>query len=418
MPGVVLNSRGDAAKTVWHQVCTLFTYPRSVSFLFAIFLFAGVLKELPLLGWLPVDLTLVALVASIVAVVVVVVLRGVDWSDGISRGLLLMALLVGWSLVSLIWSAGREYAGDKALYFGLLGTWSFVGGIVVGNSEVRTLRFGRSIVFLGVWLSAEVLLMFSGGAVLATADWGESYIGFGRLIGYGVLVLISRLLARGAGGWRGIGSIVLLGVLGTGILMGGARGPLLGTITGLGIVASAGASGSLLRIKINRRLLILGSALILVPGIAVVATRSGMFLRTIERLLVLASASDSHSFGRRLWYWQEAWDRWLDSPFVGHGLGSWPLMIGWGDVRAYPHNIVLEIGVELGIVGIILFLLLLANAMPMTKQRLGPGSVPVLISALTVAALVNSLISGDLVDNRVAFAFLGMATGIAGRVVK
>jgi O-antigen ligase len=118
----------------------------------------------------------------------------------------------------------------------------------------------------------------------------------------------------------------------------------------------------------------------------------------------------------RLDFYTAAVHLWATSPVFGHGIGSWPVLAGYGDQRAYPHNILLEIAVELGLVGLVLFVGLLAFAL----RALGPwhlvrqDPIRVLILMLFASMFINALVSGDLSYNRPLFAVLGLMA-VAGK---
>lgn len=48
-----------------------------------------------------------------------------------------------------------------------------------------------------------------------------------------------------------------------------------------------------------------------------------------------------------------------ERPVIGHGTGAWSVDRGYGDIRLYPHNIVLELLYEQGLVGASLFIFLI-----------------------------------------------------------
>ena len=99
----------------------------------------------------------------------------------------------------------------------------------------------------------------------------------------------------------------------------------------------------------------------------------------------------------RFTFYSAALDFWTRAPLFGVGLGGFgPLMFGV-DQRLYPHNVVLQILSELGIVGIVLFLPVLI--IPLRRVSLARlWNEPVLLCALmlTLNNLFYSMFSGDL----------------------
>ncbi len=389
---------------------------QSTSFLpasFALFVFAGVFKDTPLASWLPLDLTLVALLASMAAGLLA--LRGLSWRlpSHVVRTWLAMGVFSLWAAGTIAWSPGREYALQKSIHLVALCGWSVVGGTLIGVGGERVVRrFFAAVVVLGVLMSLAVIHLFSGGEVIAVEDWGNSYISFGRLLGLGVLCLFGGLL------WLmespraiGFGLVALLLLLGA-LLLGGARGPLLSTVlaAGVALMISVGFRGW--RFAVERRAIIASVGSLIAVLLVFMVGRDGVFLRTVQRLAILVSGADTESAGRRLWYAKEAWSQWRDAPWFGHGIGSWAHLLGWGDVRAYPHNIFLEVGVELGVVGLILVLLLCGHSWSRcTRGAVKSDRTRATLLLLLVASTANALISGDLPDNRAMFALLGIMSG-------
>ena len=84
--------------------------------------------------------------------------------------------------------------------------------------------------------------------------------------------------------------------------------------------------------------------------------------------------------------------------------------MGYGDIRSYPHNILLEIWFELGLPGLALFGALIAVAVaalaPWRLLHKCPWAL--LALALFTNALINASVSGDLNDNRLLFASMGL----------
>ena len=86
--------------------------------------------------------------------------------------------------------------------------------------------------------------------------------------------------------------------------------------------------------------------------------------------------------------------------FLGTGIGSWRFEIYGVDGRGYPHNIFLEIWFELGLIGLVIFLMLLIPFVKNLRLRYKYVSfyVPVYL-------LLNMLKSSGLEDLRVFFCF-------------
>ncbi|MBW1938546.1 MAG: hypothetical protein JRI67_07250 [Deltaproteobacteria bacterium] len=88
---------------------------------------------------------------------------------------------------------------------------------------------------------------------------------------------------------------------------------------------------------------------------------------------------------------------------IGTGIGSWNFEIYGVDKRGYPHNIILEIWSELGIIGVLVFSILLIPLIKKRKLNYKYISIFVLIYLL-----LNVLKSSGLEDLRISFCFAFM----------
>jgi len=77
--------------------------------------------------------------------------------------------------------------------------------------------------------------------------------------------------------------------------------------------------------------------------------------RTKSRLIRMISIKNELMRGGRGIRWKNAWEGIIDSPFFGYGLGGNGLIIG--NDSYYPHNMLLQIWLDGGIVALILGIL-------------------------------------------------------------
>ncbi len=385
----------------------------SFEFFFVVFLFAGVFKENPRLAWVPLDLTLIGLVFSLIFALLH--WYGLNWTIGKSllRLLMISACFFLWAIISLKWSDSWGYGGRKALQLVVLGFWSFTGGaLIIGGQDNRLYRFCGILVFFSVWMAAELVGLIVSGNILEEWEFASNYLGFGRLLGLSVIVLLCMLL------WWPMGKVprAIAGALSVFIIsilmISGGRGPFLATLAVFVVPLIRDIKPLKYGLRIHRNLITISTLLVAVlAGFVFVGNRYFGFT-TVDRIWVLMEDGGGGSTRERIWLFGKAWDLFLESPIIGHGIGNFGFLLGWGDVRAYPHNIVLEILVELGLVGLFLFIWYLAaslKGLTLARLRSDPGAALVLMLFLNAAA--NSLVSGDLPDNRMFFALLGLCAG-------
>lgn len=103
-----------------------------------------------------------------------------------------------------------------------------------------------------------------------------------------------------------------------------------------------------------------GLRLILVIGFvsSIFLIQNYIPLATIERLTTIGTSIANLDLGGRVVIWSRALELFFEYPIIGVGAGASRSIIG-----VVPHNTILSVLVELGIIGCIFFILILANVL-------------------------------------------------------
>jgi len=133
-------------------------------------------------------------------------------------------------------------------------------------------------------------------------------------------------------------------------------------------------------------------------------------------------ASVFNTFKIRKNYVRQAIDYLVNNPdkiVIGSGVGSFSFISANKDITLYPHNIFIEILLEIGIVGIILFsliFLLTAYDVILGKKYLDKENYDNIIIwiSLLILFFINAQFTGDIVINRPLWFFVG---GIIGFII-
>ena len=258
-------------------------------------------------------------------------------------------------------------------------------------------------------LETNVAYVLQGGRTwLDVMGRTTGYLGLGRLIGPGVLIILAYWSFGARNAFRKGAAIVLAATLALALLVVGARAPLLATALAAFVPALVGLRLAAARLTLQRTAAAWWVLLILCGIVLGLLISTGNVPLTITRLSVLI---DTDSGGwRRLEMYQAALSMWAERPLLGYGIGAWPLVTRAMDVRSYPHNLILEILAELGLVGLLLF-----GGLSLWALR-GLGSaytvrhdvLRLVILMLFVNAFLNSMSTGDLSDNRLVFGMLAV----------
>jgi O-antigen ligase len=112
-----------------------------------------------------------------------------------------------------------------------------------------------------------------------------------------------------------------------------------------------------------------------------------------------AAASNIVPKGGRLYLWMAAVAVWSLHPLFGGGLGSWSLLGGMPDLAGdYAHNIILEILGELGIFGLILFVVpiaVLVRNIVLNWRNIPPG-VRDILAYFSLFCVIHAFVIGNL----------------------
>jgi O-antigen ligase len=179
----------------------------------------------------------------------------------------------------------------------------------------------------------------------------------------------------------------------------GSRGPLVAALLSVLIGFLLLGAGLGKRLK---TLLILGLAVVLLIAIVTLLPAEIPSYPGIERIIDRFNTFGQNPSDRtRLEFFQTAWDGFVTSSGLGVGTGDYATLQGI-EGAAYPHNIVLEIAVGQGIVGLVtLFAVLLVTGKQILRLARNPKldvSGKILI-ALWIYALFNALVSMDIAGN-------------------
>lgn len=378
-----------------------------------LFLAAGTFKahviELAHLNFDPVVLLGAIVLAGLVLRIMRRGLSAVVPSRSLVMPFLALVLVMTFSLLSHPDSLyGREKLVRFALLTGLVTLAPF--GLIQTRPQFH--RFLLAAVVLG-------LLMAMMGTVTSEGlrAFGATHIATGRILGLALLsaLFLGLSIARPSAVGGRLAAAVLLaagGILGFGFLYSGSRGGMVALVASLAVTALL-AYG----LKRGRRWITIGLVLVAAAGTAatfLVPEAAETMNRRVSDVLTRTDAVGS-AFGR-IQRAQDALELFNANPITGVGIGGFDTARGYADaVRGdYPHNILLEVGCELGVLGLGAFLFLVGLGLRTAVRSLRrvrsrrDFAVAGAVVAITAYFLVNAMFSGDLNDNRMLFAALGL----------
>jgi O-antigen ligase len=376
---------------------------------FTLFIFAGYYKADPRLSWIPIDLTLLFLLIGMIAATWVCIRNNFSFNKSAFLLASSICLFLIWMIITIGWTPSNVYGPNKALELGTLVLWAaIVPALIIAPCPIRFNRFANAVMIFGGIVSVSAFVRYQ--QVGSNYGASENYLILGRVAGFAIAIAIVQLSVSGAL-FKKICMAFLVLFCFFLLWTAGARGPFLSAIGSI-LVLMAG-SVHLRKGTIRRRL---GSAFIVLGIVGAIVAVSIPESRTLDRLTTIFSGqSYGRSAGTRIEYYGASVDLMARAPLFGSGVGSWPIEMGLPDVRVYPHNIVLETLIEGGIVG--MFLLVVAAGFGfrlLFAERVFDDPMKLTALLLFVNTLINAQTTGDLTDNRLFFASIGLlAVGAA-----
>jgi O-antigen ligase len=284
--------------------------------------------------------------------------------------------------------------------------------MVIGYSRSRLKRFALLLTLLSFWFTFETFFSYVTAAFKSQQQvfaLGTNYLGIGRVVGPAALILLVYSTATERRSSVQFFAILVFVLTIAALLVLGGRGPFLATILPALLLLYYGIDVEILKgtIRVRRYVLIVVGLFV---GIAAVVLSIGSVkvFATLYRLVMLLSELGG-SASARLDMYERALTIWINHPVFGGGIGAWPVLTGWGDYKMYPHNLILEVLSEFGMVGLSLLILPLVYAFGYLKRHFDLRSDPWALLALMLVGntFINAMFTGDLTDNRTFFAFLG-----------
>jgi O-antigen ligase len=395
---------------------------------FALFLFSGRYKALPELRGFPFDFTLLFFVTTVVLMAGMIV-SGRMKPPRPNLSVLLMLLFTEFAVASVFWSSFDPLNVDKAIRFLALSSTSFFIAYTLVPDRGRRERLVRAIVYI----SCAILLYYAYYRIVLGIDMNDTRHGWrpehsDNYLEYAshATFLFIILLSQAVFGARRYSVVAAFGVgaASFALLVIGGRGPLMAALLAiplivLGVLMRRGESMTRLGRLAGLAVGVLALAAVSYVGFesfgGSLSDMQGQF-RTLDRYELQFSNEDTSSVDERLRGQDLAFHMWTEKPIFGWGIGEFTVTNSY---LKYPHNIVLEILCENGLIGALLFLSVCAAAVAgcvriAQDRSCGWPVVAIALLFLTDFAL-HLTVQGYLADDRIFLAYLGMAIGASAK---
>ena len=323
----------------------------------------------------PVTLTEVAFGPLVVFFFVRVINTFPVWIHGFGQPVALAAIAIaGWMMLSLRWS------GDSFLGWGEIAElrWFVLVGLIFPVIEHRRTLITAMCLGIAFGQLGQVADAFDGFGIgwLAQlvenhpsriAGWWQPVVGGSILVAGLGLHLPSAMFATGRARLWGMAGVASVGV---GIIATGTRGAWIASV--LMIVGAIFFGACTKRMRTKQVIVHILGALV-ISMIAGVVMRESLGIRIDQARTELGQAFDGQydsSTGLRVKMGQLAIDATIAHPVAGVGAGGYQSWVNIQDpeagVHAHAHNSLLQISSTLGLVGVLLWSVLMLSAIRAT----------------------------------------------------
>ncbi len=364
--------------------------------------------------YFPVDFTLFASILVFLAILI-------SWKkNGVSLKIkkkyfypfILLFSFYAWMVITLLITPSEKYAYIKTFYF----LTNFVAFLFPLLDRKFNYRGFLQLIFTGLLLvSIYYIALFK----ILFSEYNKAdellglYLTLSTLLGIVVITLLtSKNSVFPKKSWDYSVAFISLIV----IFLLGARGPIFFVIFVL-LMYYAGKLLNFKAVTFRKKFIVhlvvsvfLFSIFASFLFVSFHSNIESMLQRSLKRIEILLNG-DKNAKGKnvsvevRIKQMNFALDKIFDNPehmLFGYGIGSFNLLYSGKDGRGYPHNIFLETWFELGLVGLILFLLFLSNIF---FRR---NSNEFINHFVLIYIFLNMMKSNSLVDIRNYFVFFAI----------
>ena len=340
------------------------------------------------------------------------------------RGIASFGALATVTAISYLYSPAPAYGWDKLTRFVVISGILFFAPIVLIKKTDDVRHFTLAMLVCAILLSIKLLfgvndasLFDSSGHPLSSENRDVTQIGAGQVVGIGLLWLLFCPHCS----LRRFSLMISVPLLCAALIASVARGPILFFLAVLvpflflrRVRAAVTSTNVWLPLLLSGLLAFAGSLYWLQRQEA--AQEKFRTKRAEIEEVLRGSSTPTYTAGRRLTLYRWALRMFAEKPLTGWGLGGWSYYVLDRDVPAYPHNLVLEIAAEEGVVGLAALGALLLTVL-LAMRRIWRSSPDLTFIAPVFAfSLLATMTSGDINVNRPLWLWCGVIFAFAGIV--
>jgi O-antigen ligase len=265
--------------------------------------------------------------------------------------IILVLLFFLWAFLSVLWGTSEVYYQQK-ISKSFVVIFCFVSPFFVLRTNNNVLNFIKLFRILTIVTAISFIFLyflFDNFFVIFYGDDGLNNNGVPDYLALGILLSSGLLLSINKSGilWSAKKAIYFIA-----ILLLAARGPLVSIV----IILFFGFFWNRTN-KVNFKTIVY--FIVILAGLLYFG--NGLLSRLNQRLEGISDNNSNNfsSIGTRFSLFEKGFDYFISSPIVGIGYGSFGKEITGFEDRIVPHNIFIEIGSELGFIGLFFFVFLM-----------------------------------------------------------
>jgi O-antigen ligase len=362
--------------------------------IYALFIFSGVIKSFMFIDILPVDLTLITAAYCVVVIIYNLWFSGKLYISGILVPLTILIAFYTWLTFSVIYSASSGYSLQKYMlsYLNLIAFCYPIFCKFCFKTFTKSLVF-ISLILLILFLIIKITFSYT---FISDNNLKNIYLAFGVLLGF-TLIFIRTLEFRS--------KPILFFILFLGLVISSARGPLIFYLLSVFIVSIYFIKikpNSKIKIKLSYFLVPLATSALLILNPTTLEFITELFENTMLRFSAFFTSTGGESVNTRLELYVKAIDMFSENIFLGNGLGSFGIYVTGFDIKLYPHNIVLELLSETGLISVFILAVFVIS---LTKKLISNE----IIALVFLYTLLNVMKSNSFEELRLFFGCLAVA---------
>ncbi len=376
-----------------------------------------------------VDFTVLCAILVLVAMAYHFLRNGLRMRDIVSVPLLMYLALAGVLLLGVTYTSAPNYGLQKSTRFATLTLIAFFAPIAFAHRFREFKLMVWILIIAGIVCAIGTVVDPHGAVIKALPESRAGFLeadplGTATRVAMAAAILFVFLIMSGTPFLLRVASFALIGLMMVSIIITGSRGPFLGlAFTWLAtiFICHRAISKAWVPVVVAATLVVMVVAFAQLPRMAT---------ERIGAVWTSGYEAKQAAFTRtEMFVWAARQS--VDRPLLGHGTGAFAVDRGGPDERYYPHNIILEMLYEQGLLGAVvvsLFLWLIFRRWRQAAQfvryyDLGKETfLAVHIAGLVfLFAFTQALKSGDVNDNRIMFFCAGLvmaAYGLARRAVE